>query len=140
MAALNTLYPSTAFTAFGGVPAENAWSALGLPAGLAINPASGVVSGTPTQSGSFNVTITVTNNNPVQTASVSLPLTIVPTLVINTASLPSGTTSFAAAASQRFRGSCERRSVPYVWSALSGLPPGLGLNAASGSYFRNSYA
>lgn len=37
------------------------YSASGLPAGLVINPASGVISGAPTQSGSFSVTIGASN-------------------------------------------------------------------------------
>lgn len=39
------------------------WSATGLPNGLAINPASGLISGTPTIAGSFNATVTVTDGN-----------------------------------------------------------------------------
>jgi hypothetical protein len=37
------------------------WSAAGLPPGLSINPASGLISGTPTTAGSFNVTVTATD-------------------------------------------------------------------------------
>lgn len=37
------------------------WSATGLPSGLAIDPASGEITGTPTSAGTYNVTITVTN-------------------------------------------------------------------------------
>ncbi len=47
---------NTALTATGGT-ASYAWSATGLPAGLAIN--NGTVSGTPAASGTFSVTVTV---------------------------------------------------------------------------------
>ena len=40
--------------------APNTFSAAGLPAGLSINPTSGVISGTPTGVGTYNVTLTVT--------------------------------------------------------------------------------
>ena len=39
------------------------WSATGLPTGLSINPASGLISGTPTVVGGFSPTVTVTDNN-----------------------------------------------------------------------------
>ena len=37
------------------------WSAQGLPAGLAIDPASGAIGGTPTADGQFSLTITLTD-------------------------------------------------------------------------------
>jgi alpha-tubulin suppressor-like RCC1 family protein len=46
--------------AAGGTP-PLAWSASGLPGGLSINSASGVISGTPTTSGSFPVMVTLTD-------------------------------------------------------------------------------
>lgn len=45
-----------------GTPA-NPWSASGLPGGVTIDPTSGVVSGTPTATGSFNAILTYTDAN-----------------------------------------------------------------------------
>jgi len=52
-----TAYAAT-LGASGGVPPYE-WSAAGLPAGLGLDPASGTISGTPTQSGTFAVTVSV---------------------------------------------------------------------------------
>jgi hypothetical protein len=55
------------------------WSASGLPAGLSIGPGSGAISGTPDTSGTFSVTITVTDGeSPPQMKSATLPLTVSP--------------------------------------------------------------
>ncbi|MBE7492088.1 MAG: putative Ig domain-containing protein [Planctomycetes bacterium] len=65
-------------SATGGVPAYS-WSAVGLPAGLSINPATGTISGTPTTAGTFPVTITVTDSDsPVNTDSQTFNITILP--------------------------------------------------------------
>ena len=47
-------------TATGGPP-PYAWSATGLPPGLALGSASGIITGTPTTAGSYPVTVTVTD-------------------------------------------------------------------------------
>jgi len=52
-----------------------AWSATGLPAGLAIAPATGIIAGTPTATGTSSVVITVTDADSVA-ASVTLSLTV----------------------------------------------------------------
>ncbi len=48
-------------SATGGTPPYQ-WTAAGLPAGLSINPATGEISGTPTGSGSFNISVMVTDS------------------------------------------------------------------------------
>ncbi len=55
------------------------YNATGLPSGLAVNTSSGLISGTPTAAGTYNVTITATNNRPNNnTGSGTLALTIFP--------------------------------------------------------------
>lgn len=57
---INVAY-STTVAATGGTPAYS-WSAVGLPAGLTINPSTGAITGTPTVSGTFPVIVTVTDS------------------------------------------------------------------------------
>src|SRR5439155_8260478 len=78
------------------------WSAAGLPTGLSINPASGLISGTPNAVGVFSPTVTVTDGNtlPVSanfTWTINNVLTVQP---LAGAAVPAGTTvSLAAQAS-----------------------------------------
>lgn len=58
---VGTAYPSFQFTATGGTTPYT-WTATGLPAGLTLSTA-GLLSGTPTAGGSFNVTVTVTDSS-----------------------------------------------------------------------------
>ena len=55
------------------------WSATGFPNGMSINSSTGAPFGTPTVSGTFNVTITVRDSSsPQLTASKVLTLTVIP--------------------------------------------------------------
>jgi Putative Ig domain len=67
-------YPGTTMAVTGGT-APYSWSAAGLPSGLSIGTSSGLISGTPMQSGTFTVTISV-NDSTGLTASKQFPLTI----------------------------------------------------------------
>ncbi len=72
-----TEYAQT-LAASGGTP-NYTWSISsgGLPAGMTLTPASGEVSGTPTTSGTFTFTVTVSDSgSPVQTKSASFTLTV----------------------------------------------------------------
>src|SRR6202022_2796382 len=79
------------FSSLGGKPGADTWtiSSGALPAGVTLTPA-GFLSGTPTQTGSFPVTIKATDSN--GTASTkSFTLTVNPTLFVLTGEgLPSG--------------------------------------------------
>ncbi len=65
---VNTAYPTTTLQAAGGTTPYT-WSATGLPPGLTLNSA-GVLSGTPTASGSFIVTVTVADSSAPQESAM----------------------------------------------------------------------
>jgi hypothetical protein len=76
-------------TGTGGAPPV-LWSAVGLPASLAINAQTGVISGVPLQAGSFAVTVTLQDS---VGGSVSARYSLViapPPLTISTGNLPNG--------------------------------------------------
>jgi uncharacterized delta-60 repeat protein len=52
----------------------NSFSATGLPAGLTIDPATGIISGTPTATGTFAVTITATNAGGTTVTTLSIAI------------------------------------------------------------------
>lgn len=109
-----------------------AWSATGLPAGLAINAATGVISGTPAAASSSSVTVTVTDSTLPTAMSVNKPfsLTINAALAVVTNSLPNGTAGTAYSQSLAATGGL----TPYAWSiSLGTLPAGLTLNASTGA-------
>ncbi len=121
---VGTGYSFTA-TATGGL-APLVWSAAGLPGGLSINAATGTISGIPTASGSFTVTVTVKDNSG-QTATAQLPLTVVPKLFITSGNLPGAT----AGVFYSFRLTAIGGIPPYLWAG-TGLAPGLTLNPQTG--------
>jgi hypothetical protein len=130
-ASQNVIYAGTTAGATGGkTPYTWSWSATpNLPAGLTLDPASGAIGGTPTGSGTFNVTLTVTDSfTPHNTASATLSLRVYPVLQITTSSLPSGVLGSSYAAPLAAGGG----KTPYSWSA-TGLPGGLGLSSNSTS-------
>ncbi len=116
---------SSALSASGGTPPYS-WSFSGsLPAGLSLDPASGVISGTPAAQGSFSFTVSVTDASQV---SVSRPLSIQinAPLMILTSSLPEGAEGRSYSASIQASGG----ATPYAFSIASGqLPPGLTLSS-----------
>ena len=104
-----------------------------LPDGLSLDPATGIISGTPTGTGSTSCTVTVTDSaTPTpDTASVDLTLTTdaAPALTVPATPLPDGVQSFAYSQILTATGG----TPPYTWSVSSGaLPDGLSLDPNSG--------
>lgn len=132
---------SVALSAAGGV-APYSWQATGLPNGLAV--AGNAISGTPSQTGSFTVTLTVTDSSTVTrstavaagadvskaaaTATQTFAVTVAPAgLVISTSSLAAAEEKLAYSQALAATGG----TAPYNWQA-TGLPAGVVLDAATG--------
>ncbi|MCS7026039.1 MAG: Ig domain-containing protein [Bryobacteraceae bacterium] len=106
------------------------WSVVGsLPPGLTLNPATGVLAGTPTQNGSFNFTLRVQDSS---AASAQRAFTIVigDSFTITTpTALPNATEGVSYSQVLSASGG----QAPYTWSLLVGvLPPGLSLTPTTG--------
>jgi hypothetical protein len=100
-----------------------------LPTGLTLNGTSGVISGTPTTTGSTGFMITASDAAG-RTAATYFTITIAPTLTITTTRL--NDTLVGSAYSQALTGIGGQP--PYSWEIVSGtLPSGLTLNLASGA-------
>jgi hypothetical protein len=105
----------------------NSYSAAGLPAGLSIVPATGVITGTPTAAGTSLVTLGATNSSGTGNATVTItvaPAGVAP-VITNNPVIASGTVgspfSFVVTASNS----------PIAYTA-SPLPPGLSIVPATG--------
>lgn len=129
-AALNTAYAPVTVTAGGGLPPYT-YTATGLPAGLSIAIATGIISGTPTTAAGtpYSVTVTVTDSSG-KTATQTYTLTVnSPLTITGPASLPSGTVGAAyPGATVAVSGG----SGVYTYSA-TGLPSGLTISSTSGA-------
>ena len=120
---------SAMLSASGGMP-PYAWTISSglLPGGLALNPASGQISGTPSVVGSFSFVIRVSDQVSAAVSSCTLAISAaVPALTISTASLPDGVSGVTYLQTLSATGG----QAPYTWAISGGaLPPGLSLNAA----------
>jgi hypothetical protein len=101
-----------------------------LPSGVGLNATTGVLAGTPSQSGTFAFSIAAQDSSAVpQVASKAFSLMVQASLAITAASLPTG--QKAVQYSQTI--SASGGVTPYTWSVIAGsLPAGLGLDALTG--------
>ena len=113
----------------GGVSSYT-WSVAGgvLPPGLTVG-ATGTVTGTPTKSGSYLVTVRVADSSAAPiTATAQVLLTVVDALTITTTALPTASTALSYSASLQAQGG----TAPYSWFIASGsLPSGLTLSGSA---------
>ena len=121
---VNRLY-GVALTGAGG-DGKYTWSASpNLPAGLSLNPNSGLISGAPTVAGSFSVTFTLRDELGDDAAAKTYTLTVNAIPSISTGVLPTGELTVAYNSSPV--GSAG--TTPYTWTA-TGLPAGLNMSSA----------
>jgi len=104
------------------------WSILSglIPPGTSLTTTTGTISGTPTSSGTYAVTVQVTDAVGHQ-ISANLSIVVAAPLTITSASLPGGTGGVAYSATLTATGGTS----PYSWSVTSGtLPAGVTLSTA----------
>jgi hypothetical protein len=104
--------------------APSSYGAAGLPAGLSLNAATGLISGTPTAVATSTVTLSATNGG--GTGNATLTLTISPALPVITSAITSSGTVGSA-----FSYQITATNAPTSYGA-AGLPAGLSLNTATG--------
>ncbi len=117
-------------TIAGGIAPYTVTQTGALPAGLTFNTATRTFSGTPTQAGTFNIGVTVTDSTGGTAATVTNNYTLViatPTLTLTPATVPAGTAGVAY--NQTFVAS--GGIAPYAYTVSAGaLPAGMTLTAA----------
>jgi hypothetical protein len=129
---VNTAYSKT-LQASGGTPGY-IWNITSgsLPAGLTLAATTGVISGTPTASGTFSFVVTVTDTgSPVQNTAASLSITVAAgtALAITSSSLGGGTTGLPYSQTLQATGG----TPGYTWNITTGsLPAGLTLASTTG--------
>jgi putative Ig domain-containing protein/matrixin/Ig-like domain-containing protein len=117
-------------SAFAGT-APYSWSLSGgtLPSGLTLDPATGILSGTPSSLGNSSVTIRLTDSRG-RSAEKQIVISVTPLqLSVTTESLPLGSMGTNYSSSVTAVGGRQ----PYLWTiSQNSLPPGLSLSSASG--------
>jgi outer membrane autotransporter protein len=132
-----TLPAGTAGTAYsqvltlsGGIAPYTVTQTGALPTGLTFNAATRTFSGTPTQSGTFNISVTATDSTGGTAATITNNYTLTiaaPSLTLTPATVPAGTAGTAY--SQVFTAS--GGIAPYTYTLTGALPAGLTFNAAT---------
>jgi hypothetical protein len=128
---VNESYSTPVAATGGATPYLWSISAGALPAGLGIDTANGVISGSPTASGTSDFTVKVTDaSSPTaQTATAALSITISPLLAVTTTALPEAPVGQAYSTTLSATGG----TPPYAWNLSPGpLPSGLTLDSATG--------
>ncbi|MGH9760274.1 MAG: Ig domain-containing protein, partial [Blastocatellia bacterium] len=124
-ATVNSTYDVTLAAAGGTGPYTWVTSNSVLPKGLALDAHSGVISGTPSQSGSFSLNFLVidsTSKSAQKTLMLAVSAPSEPSLRIITQALPSGSTGSAYSFAVTASGGTQ----PYTWALTNGfLPAGL---------------
>ena len=114
-------------TATGG-KGPYAWSGVGLPAGLTLDPASGAIAGTPTAAGAFTAQLSVTDATSTK-VNVDVPITVAGTLTVTTLRLPVTKVGALYQATVRTRGG----ALPIKWKVTAGkFPVGIRLDTKTG--------
>jgi tetratricopeptide (TPR) repeat protein len=132
-AVLQTPY-SASLRAAGG-SGTRTWSVTSgtLPSGLSLNPATGIISGTPSAAGTSNFTVSVADSaTPPRSVSTSLSILVAPAApILDIAnSLPNGNIGGPFNAFLTATGG----KTPYTWNIVAGsLPAGLSLAASTGA-------
>lgn len=127
--AVGVAYTQSLGATAGTSPYTWAVTAGALPQGLTLDASSGVISGTPAATGTFEFTVQVRDSLSA-TASKVLAITIAPAIAIaNVSPLPPGT----AGQPYSHQLSAQGGVAPYTWSVTGGaLPAGLALDGARG--------
>jgi large repetitive protein len=112
-------------SASGGV-SPYTWQVTGLPGGLSVDPATGEITGTPSESGAFTFSITVTDTKS-RTATTEIAVNMTAAVAITTASLADAVAQTDYSQTVAASGG----TAPYQWAA-TGLPTGLSINADTG--------
>ncbi|MHC4713671.1 MAG: putative Ig domain-containing protein, partial [Planctomycetota bacterium] len=119
-------------SAIGGVKPYS-WSVISgsLPAGLTLNADTGIINGTPTEGGTFNFTVQVTDSDSpanTDTQALTLEILLLPVEITTTDIRDWWTGAQYSQGLSAFGG-----NPPYTWSVVAGsLPPGLSLNSSTG--------